>query len=220
MADKNIQMKQKNGTGWDSLFPKTKANLVYLNSGKTVEVAITEILTLIGAGGNGGVSLIDVQNEIKKVVGSAPAALDTLQELSTALNNDSSFSTTITNALTNKVDKITGKGLSTEDFTTALKIKLDGLVNYSHPTGDGNLHVPITGTTNNGKVLKAGATAGSISWGTVSFSEILSKPTSLIGYGITDVYNKTQIDTMNTNVVKLSVSATEPTGVDFWFAEI
>lgn len=35
---------------------------------------------------------------------------------------------------------------------------------YVHPTGDGNLHVPVTNTTNNGKVLKAGATAGSIAW--------------------------------------------------------
>ncbi len=35
---------------------------------------------------------------------------------------------------------------------------------YVHPTGDGNLHVPATGTTNNGKVLKAGATAGSATW--------------------------------------------------------
>lgn len=38
--------------------------------------------------------------------------------------------------------------------------------NYSHPTGDGNLHVPATGTSNNGKFLKAGSTAGSLSWGT------------------------------------------------------
>ena len=37
---------------------------------------------------------------------------------------------------------------------------------YSHPTSDGNLHVPATGTTNNGKVLKAGATAGSLVWET------------------------------------------------------
>lgn len=36
--------------------------------------------------------------------------------------------------------------------------------NYVHPTGDGNLHVPATGTTNSGKVLTAGATAGSLSW--------------------------------------------------------
>lgn len=35
---------------------------------------------------------------------------------------------------------------------------------YTHPTSDGNKHVPATGTTNNGKVLKAGATAGSFSW--------------------------------------------------------
>lgn len=37
---------------------------------------------------------------------------------------------------------------------------------YTHPTGDGNLHVPATGTTNNGKVLTAGATAGSATWQT------------------------------------------------------
>lgn len=35
---------------------------------------------------------------------------------------------------------------------------------YTHPTGDGNLHVPATGTTNEGKVLMAGATAGSLTW--------------------------------------------------------
>ncbi|NTW31352.1 MAG: hypothetical protein HGB12_01735 [Bacteroidetes bacterium] len=40
----------------------------------------------------------------------------------------------------------------------------DGATNYTHPTGDGNLHVPATSTTNNGKILTAGATAGSLSW--------------------------------------------------------
>ena len=48
------------------------------------------------------------------------------------------------------------------------KTKLDGIAasanNYSHPTGDGNLHVPATSTNNNGKVLTAGSTAGSLSW--------------------------------------------------------
>ena len=36
--------------------------------------------------------------------------------------------------------------------------------NYSHPSGDGNLHVPATGTSNNGKFLQAGSQAGSLSW--------------------------------------------------------
>ena len=39
---------------------------------------------------------------------------------------------------------------------------------YTHPTTDGSLHVPATGTTNDGKVLTAGATAGSLTWETPS----------------------------------------------------
>lgn len=55
------------------------------------------------------------------------------------------------------------------------KTKLDGVAtnanNYAHPTGDGNLHVPATSTTNNGKVLMAGATAGSLSWTSLAISD-------------------------------------------------
>lgn len=36
--------------------------------------------------------------------------------------------------ISGKVDKVTGKGLSTEDFTTALKSKLEGLSNYDDTT--------------------------------------------------------------------------------------
>lgn len=43
---------------------------------------------------------------------------------------------------------------------------------YSHPTGDGNLHVPATGKTNNGKVLKAGATAGSAAWAQLTKADV------------------------------------------------
>lgn len=40
--------------------------------------------------------------------------------------------------LAGKVDKIDGKGLSTNDYTTAEKTKLAGLKNYTHPTTSGN----------------------------------------------------------------------------------
>ncbi len=53
--------------------------------------------------------------------------------------------------------------LSKSDAQTLLNVE-DGANNYVHPSTDGNLHVPATSTTNNGKVLKAGATAGSIAW--------------------------------------------------------
>ncbi|WP_405173799.1 hypothetical protein [Paenibacillus sp. FSL H8-0260] len=81
----------------------------------------------------------------------------------------------------NKVDKVSGKQLSTNDYTTAEKTKLSGVAtganNYTHPTGDGNQHVPATGTSNNGKVLKAGTTAGSSSWGNVNGSEVVEDAT-------------------------------------------
>jgi hypothetical protein len=55
-------------------------------------------------------------------------------------------------------------------LSTTDKSKLDGIAsgatNYSHPTGDGNLHVPANGTTNSGKVLTAGASAGVYTWQT------------------------------------------------------
>lgn len=50
--------------------------------------------------------------------------------------------------LAGKVDKIDGKGLSTNDFTTAEKKKLAGLMNYIHPTSSGNKHIPAGGSAN------------------------------------------------------------------------
>jgi hypothetical protein len=67
-------------------------------------------------------------------------------------------------------------------MSAADKTKLDGVAtganNYVHPTTDGNLHVPATSTTNNGKVLKAGATAGSLSWGTLTAADVGAATTS------------------------------------------
>lgn len=50
---------------------------------------------------------------------------------------------------------------------------------YKHPTGDGNHHVPATGTTNSGKFLKSGATAGSEAWSKITASDITGLPTKL-----------------------------------------
>lgn len=86
--------------------------------------------------------------------------------------------TVLGNQLDGKVDKVSGKGLSTNDYTTAEKNKLAGLNNFTHPDTDGNKHVPATGTTNNGKALIAGSTAGTFSW------QALTK--SMVGLGSVD----------------------------------
>lgn len=58
------------------------------------------------------------------------------------------------------------------------KSKLDGIAlnanNYNHPSGDGNLHVPSTGINNDGKVLTAGSTAGSLSWSSLTPAPVTS----------------------------------------------
>lgn len=64
------------------------------------------------------------------------SAIPTVPTKTSQLTNDSGYITS--SAIANKVDKEAGKGLSTEDFTTAFKTKLSGL---SAPT-------KVTFTTN------------------------------------------------------------------------
>lgn len=64
---------------------------------------------------------------VASIVSGAPNALDTLLELSAALGNDANFATTVTNLIAQKVDKVIGKGLSQEDYTTTEKTKLSGI---------------------------------------------------------------------------------------------
>jgi hypothetical protein len=75
----------------------------------------------------------------------------------------------LVSALNAKVDKITGKGLSTNDYTDVEKDKV----------AVANTHALITNGTN------PHAT---------TFANITSKPTTISGYGITDAYDKTYVD--------------------------
>lgn len=81
--------------------------------------------------------------------------------------------------LNNKVDKADGKGLSTNDYTTAEKTKLAGLKNYELPTASasqlGGVKVGSGLAINNG-VLSAtgGGTADAVEW-----ENVLNKPTKV-----------------------------------------
>ncbi|WP_105176193.1 hypothetical protein [Clostridium cagae] len=79
----------------------------------------------------------EVLQKIKDVIGTAPEALDTLQEIAKALNNDADFAGTMTKQLTTKVDKAQGKQLTDENYTLAEKNKLTKVENeankYIHP---------------------------------------------------------------------------------------
>lgn len=72
-------------------------------------------------------SKTETDQRIKTVIGAAPEALDTLKEIGDALNNDPDFAGTMTTQLAGKVDKVSGKQLSTENFSSEEKAKLAGL---------------------------------------------------------------------------------------------
>ena len=79
-----------------------------------------------------------IDKAVEQILNGSPEALDTLKELADAIGNDPNFAATVTKQLGQKVDKVTGKGLSTEDYTTAEKQKLAGIAaganNYQHPS--------------------------------------------------------------------------------------
>ena len=84
-----------------------------------------------------------VDEKVADIVDSAPETLDTLKELSTALGNDPNFATTIANQIGTKVDKVDGKGLSTNDLTNELKANYDAA--YTHST---SAHAPSNAQKN------------------------------------------------------------------------
>lgn len=85
----------------------------------------------------------------------------------TKQESDSKYATIET--VNNKVDKISEKGLSTNDYTTEEKAKLEGIEenanNYTHPTTAGNKHIPSGGTT--GQML-VNTEDGTAEWADVS----------------------------------------------------
>ena len=99
-----------------------------------------------------------VQTEITDLIAAAPGALDTLNELATALGNDAAFSTTVTNSLATKLplaggtmsgalamgtNKITGLGDPTNAQDAVTKYYLDNVV-----LAPSNLTGPITSVAN------------------------------------------------------------------------
>lgn len=104
--------------------------------------------------------------------------------------------------LKGKVDKVEGKGLSTNDFTNDQKTKLEGLENYTLPTASADTKGGFkvgAGLTMNGEVLSAtgGGTADSVDW-----SNVQNKPTKLSDFtNDSDFQTSTQVEqTINSKI--------------------
>lgn len=93
--------------------------------------SLVEKLAEIQAGGNvsleGYATEEYVQGQLEALVDGAPEALNTLKELATALGDDANFASTMVQELANKVDKVEGQRLITQEEAA----KLAGLENYN-----------------------------------------------------------------------------------------
>ncbi len=114
-------------------------------------------------------------NKFEKWNGTVWSDLSTLYEIkvrdSDRLNGQpASYYAVSGHGHTNATTSVAGFMSSTD------KSKLDAIAananNYSHPTSDGNLHVPSNGTANNGKFLQATAVAGVYTWASLPTSSL------------------------------------------------
>ena len=102
----------------------------------------------------------DVVDKVNAMIKDAPEAMDTFKEISDYLATHETEYDALMAATSNKVDKVEGKGLSTNDYTAADKKKLDGIAEgankYVHPTNTARTSGHVTAAT---KVTKADITA-------------------------------------------------------------
>lgn len=125
----------------DEATKRTQGDAAALQSAKTyTDTSLTEERVVRESGDRTTLESAKsyADKKIADVVNGSPEALDTLKELSDALGGDANFSATVAGQIGKKVDKVTGKGLSTEDYTTGEKAKLAGITaganNYIHPS--------------------------------------------------------------------------------------
>ena len=172
----------------------------------------------VGAMTNGEVSSL-IDTKISALVDSAPEELNTLKELATAIQGNQSTITAINNAITSKADKATTYTKTEVDTELAKKANTTDVFTksetYSQSAIDTSLSLKadkattlqgygITDAVSNtdSRLSDARRASDVYEWAkaaskpTYSFSEITNTPTTVSGYGISDVYTKTQIDEM------------------------
>ena len=119
--------------------------------------------TLAGYGITDGATTSYVTTQINNVIDSAPGALNTLNELAAALNDDANFSTTVTNSLATKAPLASAALTGTPTAPTA-------------STGTNTTQIATTAFVQANKFSGA-------------FSALTGKPTTIAGYGITDAFS-------------------------------
>lgn len=132
MAKKNAIIKKKIENVLYELMIKTGVDNVWIDDSTTLASKLSDMITAI----NEKAKSTDVTTSIKTAIDNlrselmgegVPEAYDTFKELADYIESHQAAADALTAAVGNKVDKVSGKGLSTNDYTTAEKNKLSGI---------------------------------------------------------------------------------------------
>lgn len=110
------------------LMIKTQTDNVYLDDGvTTLSAKIAEIVAAVNLRAKSTDVTAEISAAIDALISGAPSTYDTLKEIADYISSHENVVTALNAAIGSKVDKVAGKGLSAEDFTSVLKSKLDGI---------------------------------------------------------------------------------------------
>lgn len=189
MANKNVLTQMMIDGVLQNIMVQTGADNVIVDAakGEMLSTRLASIATSL-AGMNSSKEVdTKIKAAIDDLIGGAPETYDTLKEIADYIASDSTAMDALNKAILTKVDKVEGKGLSANDFTSALKTKLEGIaagatkveksttngsikingvdnVVYAHPATAGNKHIPAGGAV--GQSLIYGGSSGTAAWGT------------------------------------------------------
>lgn len=178
MAYKNAVAQMIIENALTDLMIRSGADNIIVNheTGETLSTRLAYIASTVGGFVSQSAMESYVNQKLDELINGAPETADTLLELNKLISDNADVIAVLNSAIGNKVDKVDGKGLSTNDFTNALLTKLNGIaanatkveasttngnvkINgvetkvYIEPTGEGHNKIPAGGAP--GQVLRA-----------------------------------------------------------------
>jgi hypothetical protein len=168
----------------------SNAQTVFISgiSGITTEYITGDNLLKLSAGSLSGWASSTITSEINSLVDSAPGALNTLNELAAALNDDSSFSTTVTNSIAANTTNITDNSAS--------GVAISGWANGTFTT---NSHVSNVSGWALQTIINSGVAVSG--WANGTF-DTTSNTTAISGWAAHGISaNTTNISTNTSNIV-------------------
>ncbi len=110
------------------LMVKTGVENVYMEDGSTkLSEKLAEMATSLGETVTEETMNSAISTAIDNLIAGAPGTYDTLKEIADYIAAHEEVTTALNAAIGNKVDKVEGKDLSTNDYTTEEKNKLAGI---------------------------------------------------------------------------------------------